>query len=298
VSGQIKRWWGTLGKTPYDNPPYRWSEFLGIGYRGAYDTWQPTSNFFHWVAPKIKALYPGSNTLDERYYIAMAASATIVVVLLFLNARFAKEKITNMALIPLMAGCGIHILSYTATAYGGAKEWYWIQQLVLIVLFESLVLHLILKPFQKFKPARIVFQFIALFAGLYLAGRLGHYFIMVMPYNTYPKDMPYMDVIPFLEENTPPGAIIGMTGGGNVGYFIHDRTIVNMDGLINSYAYFKSLQAGTATEYLRDHGLQIVFANSQLLGTPPYYGQFDPYLEAYNTYGGKSLMYLLDDPKY
>jgi hypothetical protein len=33
--------------------------------------------------------------------------------------------------------------------------------------------------------------------------------------------------VPF-EQHTPSGAIIGMTGGGNVGYFIHGRTIVNM----------------------------------------------------------------------
>jgi hypothetical protein len=107
-----------------------------------------------------------------------------------------------------------------------------------------------------------------------------------------------MEVLPYLEENTPPGAIIGMTGGGNVGYFIHDRTIVNMDGLINSYDYFQALKTGKAPEYLRKHDMQIIFASSSLLEFPPYYGQFDPYLEAYSVYGGKSLMYLLEEPKY
>jgi hypothetical protein len=298
VSGQIKRWWGTLGRTSYDNPPFKWTEFFGISYRGAYDTWQPLSNFFHWITPTIRWAYPGADTLDERYYIAMAATIVIAVIILFLNACQVRNKITNMALIPLMAGCGIHILSYTATAYGGAKEWYWISQLVFLVLFESLLLDILLKPLQKFRTAQITLQFAALFIGIFLACRLGNYFIMVMPYNFYPQDKPYLDVIPFLEENTPPGAIIGMTGGGNVGYFIHDRTIVNMDGLINSYDYFKSIQDGTAPIYLREHGMQIVFANSGLLKTPPYYGQFDPYLRAYNIYGGKSLMHLLDEPKY
>ena len=64
----------------------------------------------------------------------------------------------------------------------------------------------------------------------------------IMPYNYFPADRPYMEVLPFIEANTPPGDIIGMTGGGNTGYFIHDRTIVNMDGLINSYDYFHALQ--------------------------------------------------------
>jgi hypothetical protein len=107
-----------------------------------------------------------------------------------------------------------------------------------------------------------------------------------------------MEVLPYLEENTPPGAVIGMTGGGNVGYFIKDRTIVNMDGLINSYEYFHALQNGQAPVYLREHGMTIVFANPRLLGLPPYYGQFAPYFENYSQYGGKNLIYLLEEPKY
>jgi len=43
--------------------------------------------------------------------------------------------------------------------------------------------------------------------------------------------------------------------------------------------------------------VEIVFANAQLLTIPPYYGQFAPYLERYNSYGGKGLLYLLEEPK-
>lgn len=298
VSGLIKRWWGTLGRTAYDNPPANWKAFLGIQYKNVYDAWQPTSNFFDWAATIIKPLYPGSDTQDERYYIIMFVSALIVVIILFLNARFVKEKLSNMALLPLMAGCGIQILSYTTTAYGGAKEWYWVSQMVLVVLFESLLLEIILRPLQKIRAVQIVLPASAIVLGIYLAAHLMDYFIFAMPYNYFPSNRPYLEVLPFLEENTPPGTVIGMTGGGNVGYFIHNRTIVNMDGLINSYDYFKSIQNKTAPTYLREHGLQIVFANTNLLETPPYYGQFTPYLEAYNAYGGKNLMYLLQEPKY
>ena len=45
-----------------------------------------------------------------------------------------------------------------------------------------------------------------------------------MPYNHWSPDTPYMDIVPLLEEHTEPGSLIGLTGGGNVGYFIHDRT--------------------------------------------------------------------------
>lgn len=298
VSGQIKRWWGTLGSTVYDQPAENWKNFLGIGYKGAYDTWQPTSNFFDWLARRARPFYPGADMQDERYYIVMAISVVIVLIILFVNAQNVKNKITNMAFLPLIAGCGIHILAYTATSYGGAKEWYWISQMVLVVLFESLLLELLLKPLQKSKPSKIALQIAVLATGMFLASRQLDYFTSVMRYNYFPADRPYMEVLPYLEENTPPGAIIGMTGGGNVGYFIHDRSIVNMDGLINSYDYFQALKAGKAPEYLHKHDMQIIFASSSLLQFPPYYGQFDPYLEAYSVYGGKSLMYLLEEPKY
>jgi hypothetical protein len=89
-----------------------------------------------------------------------------------------------------------------------------------------------------------------------------------------------------------------MTGGGNVGYFIPDRTIVNMDGLINSVDYFRALQNKEAPKYLSEHGVQIIFANPQLLDKAPYYGQFVQYLQKYNVYGGKGLLYLLQEPKF
>jgi hypothetical protein len=298
VSGQIKRWWGTLGPTVYEPSPTGWPSFLGLGFKGAYDTWQPASNFFHWLALKVRPLYPGADTVDERYYMVMAFCAVVVLILFLANAQKIKNKMTNMALIPLMAGCGIHILSYTATAYGGTKEWYWVSQMVLAVLVESILLQIIVNPIGKIKYGRQMLGAAAIIAGTLLAARQINYFSSVMLYNYFPPDRPYMEVLPYLEENTPPGAVIGMTGGGNVGYFIKDRTIVNMDGLINSHDYFQALKAGNAPAYLRQHDLQIVFASPNLLDYPPYYGQFAPYLQTYSVYGGKSLMYLLDEPKY
>jgi hypothetical protein len=202
-----------------------------------------------------------------------------------------------MALVPLMAGCGIQILSYTTTAYGGAKEWYWVSQMVFVTLLGSVVLDFMIRPLLKTK-VRFAVQYVSVAACLLLAYRFGAQVVKIMPYNFFPPERPYMDVLPYLEENTPPGSIIGMTGGGNVGYFIHDRTIVNMDGLINSNEYFHALQNGEAPAYLRQHGMTIVFASPRLLELPPYFGQFTPYLENFSEYGGKGLLYLLEKPKY
>ncbi len=56
VSGQIKRWWGSLPITIYENPADNWRSFFGIGYQEAFDTWQPLSSFLLWLAKKIYIL--------------------------------------------------------------------------------------------------------------------------------------------------------------------------------------------------------------------------------------------------
>jgi len=309
VSGLIKRWWGTLINTIYEKPAPDWTSFFGISYQSAYDAWQPASSMFLWVGKLIYPLYPGPTTTDERYYIAMLIFVLLALIILFTNARRTLQTFSNMALIPLAAGCGVQILSYTTTAYGGVKEWYWAGEMVLITLAGSVLLDLILRPLQhlpwramqgKIKPARLTLEFASIALAIFLAYEFGFMVVYSMPYN-YSADPSYrkiLPILPYLEENTPPGSIIGMTGGGNAGYYIHDRTIINLDGLINSYDYFRAFQNKEAPEFLRERGMTIVFANTHLIGLPPYFGQFDPYLESYSVYGGKSLLYLLEKRKY
>jgi hypothetical protein len=270
------------------------------------------------MAKLIYPLYPGPTTTNERYYISMFVFVLFALILFIANARRTIKTFSNMALIPLAAGCGVQILSYTTTAYGGVKEWYWAGQMVLIVLAGSVLLELILRclqhlPFQKgvgtmwrvapgkIKPIRVKIEFASIVLAIFLAYEFGFMVAYSMRYNYYPADPSYrkiLPILPYLEENTSPGSIIGMTGGGIAGYYIHDRTIINLDGLINSYDYFRSLQNKEAPEFLRKRGMTIVFANTHLIGLPPYFGQFDPYLESYSVYGGKSLLYLLEKRKY
>ncbi len=306
VSGQIKRWWGSMS-TIYDPPARSWAAYFGVDYRGSFNVWQPASDFFLWLAKILKPIYPGADTVTERYYIAIILVACLSVILFALQSRMAFQKAMKLALIPLAAGSGIQILSYTATAYGGAKEWYWVSQMIFITLFGSLLIELILRALQarlrrmaqeKIKITRPMFEFASIILAVLMAYTFGSHIYKNMPYNFYPKDKPYMDVLQFLQDNTPPGSIIGMTGGGNTGYFLQDRTIVNMDGLINSNDYFHALQNREAAQFLHQHGVQIIFANVQSLELPPYFGQFAPYLERFNVYGGKVLVYLLEEPKY
>jgi len=149
----------------------------------------------------------------------MFALALLALIILLANAHRTRETLSNMALIPLAAGCGIQILSYTTTAYGGVKEWYWVSQMIFITLAGSVLLDILLHPVQhlsrKIKPLRFTLELASIAVSVSLAYEFSLYIKSIMPHNYFPADRPYMEVLPFIEANTNPGDIIGMTGGGN-----------------------------------------------------------------------------------
>ena len=298
VSGQIKRWWGSMGATAYERPAGSWDSFLGLG-TDAYQAGLPFTEFIWQVTDRLRTvLLRGSDMEGERFFAVLASFILIWLLFVFLNKRRSTQALINLGFIPLSAASAIHVLSYTATSYGGAKEWYWISQMILLTLTCSIFLDLILKPLRRVQYINLILIVAALLYGSRYVNRFWRAIDYTMPRGQFDPDRPLMEVVGYLEENTLPGEIIGMTGGGNVGYFIKDRTIVNMDGLINSYEYFQILKDGEAPMYLRERGMTVIFANPRLLALPPYYGQFAPYLERYSSYGGKDLLYLLEEPKY
>jgi len=79
-----------------------------------------------------------------------------------------------------------------------------------------------------------------------------------------------------LEEHTSPGSVIGMTGGGVIAYFIEDRTLVNLDGLINGSEYYEQLKSAQAYQYLDKIKLDYVYApQAMILESDPYGWIFD-----------------------
>lgn len=85
------------------------------------------------------------------------------------------------------------------------------------------------------------------------------------------SDHQYMKEVKYVEDQTKPGDIIGMTGGGVIAYFIYDRTIVNLDGLINGTEYFEQLKEARAYEYLDEIGMDYIYAaKPMILESDPY----------------------------
>ena len=288
VSGQVKQWWASLPGRAYGGSTRSPLSFFGINYTSEANAWNPVSRI---LGGWSESLY-GLRVADEwRYLIVLTLLAAVFYLVLLTNRHKGKTAITQMCIVPLLSSAWLQAPYYHAIGYAAYKEWYWVSQLVIIVLTSSLIPGLLYKTLHRFRYRQFVAWLLAAYVGLNMGTPYWQSIQNSMPYGYWSPDAPYMDIPPLLEEHTPPGSIIGMTGGGNVGYFIHDRTIINMDGLINSYPYFQALQARQAGAYLEKLGLDYVLANPTILDQQPYKGQFNEYMEPLNvSYGGKQLM--------
>ncbi len=290
VSGQIKQWWATLPGRAYGGSPRDLLSFFGLSYLTDKNAWRPVSRIVGYWAEGMYRILP---ILDVwRYLLLLTLFAILFYLILLTNRKRAKIAIAQMSLIPLLGGAWLQVLYYSMLGYAAHKEWYWVSQLVITVLTFSLMLGILYTLIRKIPYRQVIPWALAAYAGVSMAASFWQQIQATMPYHYWAPNAPYMDIVPLLEEHTEPGSIIGLTGGGNVGYFIHDRTVVNMDGLINSYAYFQALQTRRGGQYLNNIGLDYVLANPVILDQQPYKGQFDEYLVPLNIfYGGKQLMH-------
>ena len=289
VSGQIKQWWASLPGRAYGGSSREMLSFFGLSYRTEENAWSPVSGLIGRWAENMYRIMKVEDVW--RYLLLLTLFAIVFYLVLFVNRRKGKSALAQTSLIPLLSSAWLQVLYYNALKYAGHKEWYWVSQLIIIVLTLSLILGMLYILLRRIPYRPALAWGLAAYVGVSLGLSFWNLIRQSMSYDQWAPDAPYMDIVPLLEEHTAPGSIIGLTGGGNVGYFIHDRTIVNMDGLINSYAYFQALQTREGGPYFQNIGLDYVLANPVILDQQPYKGQFNEYLEPLNVfYGGKQLM--------
>jgi hypothetical protein len=288
VSGQIKRWWGSFPARVYGGATRSPLDFFGIDFQGDGVAWMPIANTIgEWAKQGTLA----SVEAEQRYISILLFMLIAFFSLLILNKNKSKTTITRLSLIPLFCGSILQTLYYHSSGYSAYKEWYWVTQRVTAVIVFCLILGILFTLIPKIKFRHYVAWALVLWFGFNMGQSYWAGIRNVMRYDRWSADTPMMEIATLLEANTEPGSIIGFTGGGNVGYFIQDRIIVNMDGLINSYDYFQALQNGSADEFLANIGLDYVLANPGILDRQPYDGQFNEYLEATDVvYGGKQLL--------
>ncbi|HKJ40161.1 MAG TPA: hypothetical protein VJ972_15430, partial [Anaerolineales bacterium] len=288
VSGQIKRWWGSLSGNVYGGRVQNPLSFFGIDHTGDANAWHPVSSFLGTLSKQISKS-AGYNT--EIYLILLALFVLILYFILWVDKNKSRSAVRQLGIIPLFCSAWVQALSYHITGYSAFKEWYWVSQMVMTILTFGLIAGILTKSPQKYPAIQSVRWLIVASVALFLGISHTRYVLQVMPYGKSPADSPYNDLAYFLEQHTESGSVIGMTGGGNAGYFISNRIIINMDGLINSYEYFHLLQERKSGEYLAEIGMDYILANPEILGQLPYNRQYEAYYQLTDElYGGKQLI--------
>ena len=288
VSGQIKRWWGSLSGRVYGGAAGESYHFFGFDAvaESDFSAWGMATHFVVWLQDLL-------NISESAYWMLyfLVVGLIVAALLLFSKKRTLRTSV-DLGLIPLVVAALTQTLSYHAGGYSAAKEWYWVTHYVLTTLFLALLVDMFFRATKRLFANVEPLLWAALFGlGIFWGQAYYQKIANLMPYNTASTGHPYMEILAVVEENTEPGSLIGMTGGGNLGYFIADRTIVNMDGLINSHQYFEMHKEGRADEHLAEMGLDYVFANPDILADLPYKGEFVGRLgEPVANFGNKKLM--------
>ncbi|MBA4385214.1 MAG: hypothetical protein C0410_10805, partial [Anaerolinea sp.] len=273
VSGQIKHWWSTMPNTVYARA-VSLLDVLGLSTGGGNGPWSILTSKIYQVA-EFSARFITGISMDILFVILGAV--TVVLFLLLMKAQDGKlaRKFFTMLVPAILIGSIIQITYYFATGYTHTRGWYWMAEMVTIVICGSLILDGVFSWMDtiklKIKPSLILVVLISVVLVMNHFRFITSFAPMIIPEE---KQTAYIAEVKEVEHYTEPGSKIGMTGGGLMSYFIQDRTIVNLDGLINSEEYFNAMKSGTATQFLDAIPLGYVFGKPYMLLESDPYGSF------------------------
>jgi hypothetical protein len=283
VSGKIKHWWGKLPHTIYGRPIKSLSAILSRFFDSNHENgpfWllaNPMENITRYLL-RIFGLTEASSTSVNNFIIAILwiVFAAILFMMIYRYREEAGRLFNQIALPALAAGCFIQILSYLATGYLHTRYWYWIGEMVLIFLFLGIIIGITLdhlsKRMRSGRVLMILLTAVSIIPYLAFSFRLMKEF----PLNKGVPELYDIDADEsFIHKYTRPEDVIGMTGGGLLGYFIPDRTFVNLDGLINGSRYFHLMQANQTEQYFNEIGMDYVYGDrGALLDSDPFRWMF------------------------
>ncbi|RPJ51166.1 MAG: hypothetical protein EHM21_03350 [Chloroflexi bacterium] len=286
VSGQIKRWWGTLPNPIYGQPVDTTLGLLGFSH----------GNNGPWAFAQSLAAWPEALPLWFRLLVFWG----IALVILAWQWKRTKTALHVLAWFPLAAGSYIQMISYTGTGYLHMRNWYWVGHMLAITLLLGIVIdHILCRVEQTAtarkssqeggRTARMASGLVILICALVIIHGVKE-MVRRMPMYVRPaRAEAYLRGVHQLEANTVPGSRVGSTGGGVIAYFVTDRIIVNLDGLMNTSEYFNLLRQGQASQYLDRIGLEYVYCGETVITDSDPYFQFKDKLEKINSFGETAL---------
>jgi hypothetical protein len=288
VSGQVKHWWSTLVNPIYGRLPSTFGGVIGLPVDGD-SSWPLFTSIIRLISKQL-AGWVGLMTKSGLVLMQLVVAgvlAALIILLLRKNMSYWAERVNGLGLIPLFAACLIQALYYGISGYLHTRMWYWVPSLVLGALVLAILVEaLYIKITDKLG---INFGKVLLAAGaIMVVFSLVNQFSRMYFYDTTNRsENPFILQARELEQATEPGSLIGTTGGGGLAYFIHGRSIVNLDGLMNSMQYFKRLQDGSADVLLDGIGLDYVYEKKYVVEESDPYRSFLPaHLQRITRIGG------------
>jgi hypothetical protein len=292
ISGQVKVWWGTLRNTVYGFPVRHAAAFFGqfVTDDPELGPWSLLTAPIYAAAEGLLAAFGQGITLAARR-IALLALGTVfaasAAALIWAERKFLSAAARRLGLLPFFLGCVAQISYYKLGGSVAQQPWYWVAENVFLVLIFGLLLNALFRLVSRALPSKSSRYSYA--AGLIVIAAVSiSFLVFIASAIRAPGDGSnhfYLHRPAWLEAHTEEGARIAITGAGNLAYFIDDRTIVNMDGLMNSVDYLEAMKAGQGAQFLADLGVDYVFGNEYILTeTNPYAPMLEGHLEPYEVY--------------
>ena len=294
ISGQIKQWWGTL-LTVYGRKQASFWTILGIlpNTREAPQPWFFLQKYLFQPVYSLVGVDPFNQTLPflAVKFALTAAYGSLLAWVVVRRAPGIKTILHQLSFGPLLTTAVLLPLYYAFTGYIAMREWYWVPQIFVTFFLFLIVADTALAWAEKqVSPVRhleIVMLVICLLLPMAFSLKLMQRF-PAAPDAANTLDS--LKITHYLETHTPAGSLIGMTGGGTEAYFIHDRTVINLDGLINSKAYYDLVRAGQGASFLDEIGLDYVLGHPYvLLQSDPYAWTFTDRLQKIETFEKNTL---------
>jgi len=285
ISGQIKHWWAGLPNTVYGSAIKDNRQLLGL------NAWELASSYFMSISGRVRTFF---NPQTGRT-VAMVVNTLVGISLLMLaisqRRTIASLLLNRMGLFVIFLGLYAQIFYYTSTSYVHMRTWYWVGEMFFTILLLGAILESLRMVLEQWGIGKWIWNSAMLVVGVAVLYAAVQQNIVHFPYQVQPEAQnAYARDARFLERKTDPGALIGMTGGGTTAYFISGRTIVNMDGLINSAEYFELLKNGNGALFWDEMGLDYVFGGPYtVLKSDPYGKMLAGRLKPLVTYNGRTL---------
>jgi hypothetical protein len=282
LSGKIKEWWSGMD-TVYGRHAGNYVTFFGLHHKGPWNFFaDPLHDLSDWLNSYLNG--PPNLLFYSFLFLLLVAFAIVV-----WRNKTVRHNFSRLAILPLAVGIMFHTGYYMMTGYIGYREWYWLSQNLFGLIILGVLLNAVIDKWNKHPTVKriMVWCAAALIVALVLSFNMWHF--QQFPWRQSTTSDPIWYVRE-LENMTEEGSLIGMTGGGDVGYFIEGRTITNLDGLINGVEYFEHLQNFTAPRYLDKIGLDYIYTNPYvILQSDPYQRMFAELLSPIAVIGDMTL---------